>query len=223
MKVKILGISGSHRKERNTSFLVNEALEAAKEAKGEVETEFIELAGKDIRHCAHCEKCEKEYAEMGYKAYIPECGVKDFMQEVYPKIIEADGIVIGSPVFISTVSSRTKAFLDRLSPLMLKRVFQYKVGGAIAVAYFRDGGQDLTVQDILNSMRFLGFITVSGLLHGGTGVSGPPFGPHAGKDVEKKIIGVKTDEHGIRTARILGRRVADVCLVVKGGRAALGK
>jgi len=99
--MKILGIVGSKRKKGNTSILVQEALKAAK--KEGMETELIFLGDYVIRDCTGCEGCKDNY----------KCVLNDDMQKIYPLLLEADGIILGSPTYWYNVTADVKAFIDR--------------------------------------------------------------------------------------------------------------
>lgn len=217
MKVKILGVSGSHRIGRNTTYLVKEALRTA-EAMGDVETSFLELWGKDLRQCVHCDSCilPEKHTD------IYRCSIRDDFEQIWPLVDEADGLIIGSPVFINTMSGILKVFFDRMRPLIFKGSFTHKVGGAVTVAYERIGGQESAALDILNSLRYMECITVAGYCHGGTAISGVPFGPTPFED-DGVEIGVANDRFGLRQVRFTGRKVAEVALMIKSGKLALGE
>ncbi len=100
--MKILGIAGSKRKTGNTATLVNEALNEAK--KEGIDTEIIYLGDYHIKGCLGCEKCKDSYT----------CIIEDDMQKIYPKIMEADGIILGSPTYFYNITSDVKAFIERL-------------------------------------------------------------------------------------------------------------
>ena len=118
--MKILGISGSPRKNGNTSYLVKEALQAAKEEG--FETEFISLSGLELNPCIACDMCKKESA----------CIIVDDINEIMEKIEEADGLILGSPVYFGGVSAQTKMIIDRSRPLRAGFKLKYKVGAAIS-------------------------------------------------------------------------------------------
>ncbi len=99
--MKILGISGSPRKGGNTSFLVGEALNAARD--NGMDTRLIHLCDYNISDCIGCEGCKETFS----------CVIKDDMQKIYPLLAEADAIVLGSPTYFYDVTAITKAFLDR--------------------------------------------------------------------------------------------------------------
>lgn len=99
--MKVLGIVGSKRKKGNTSILVQETLKALKTE--EIETELIFLGDYDMKSCHGCEGCKDTF----------ECIIKDDMQKLYPRILESDAIVLGSPTYFYNISSDMKAFLER--------------------------------------------------------------------------------------------------------------
>lgn len=100
--IKIVAIIGSPRKGGNTDVLVREAGKKA-EALG-AEVKYIELRKLKIRDCIACEKCAKTM----------QCVLKDDMQDLYPKLEEAQGIILGSPTYFYSVTGIMKCFLDRL-------------------------------------------------------------------------------------------------------------
>jgi multimeric flavodoxin WrbA len=100
--MKVLGIVGSKRKNGNTAYLVQQALNAI-ESK-EVETELIFLGDYNIRGCTGCEGCKETY----------KCVIKDDMQKIYPLIMSADAIVLGSPTYFYNITADMKAFIERL-------------------------------------------------------------------------------------------------------------
>lgn len=100
--MKVLGIVGSKRKNGNTAYLVNKALDIIKSK--EVETDVVYLGDYKFSGCNGCEACKDTY----------ECIIKDDMQKIYPLLIEADALVIASPTYFYNVTSDIKAFIDRL-------------------------------------------------------------------------------------------------------------
>jgi len=98
----VIGISGSPRKNGNTSFLVRQALEEIKNQG--IDTELIELSDYRIADCRGCEGCRQTYA----------CVIRDDMQKIYPLLEKADAVILGSPTYFYDVTALMKAFLDRL-------------------------------------------------------------------------------------------------------------
>jgi multimeric flavodoxin WrbA len=121
--MKILGISGSPRKKGNTITLLEEALRGA--AENGADTELFSVSGKDIRGCDSCYYCIMK----------GECHIQDDMQPLYEKIIEADGIVFGAPIYIYGITAQAKAIMDRTFALNRPgKTLINKVGGVIVVA-----------------------------------------------------------------------------------------
>jgi multimeric flavodoxin WrbA len=94
--MKLLGICGSPRK-GNTEWMLRKFLEAA--AKTGAETEIILLKDKDIKLCSGCLSCDA-----GGKDRKGVCKIQDDMQKILPKMIEADGMAFGTPVYFEMVS-----------------------------------------------------------------------------------------------------------------------
>ncbi|MBE0466284.1 MAG: flavodoxin family protein [Candidatus Desulforudis sp.] len=99
--MRILGIVGSKRKNGNTSCLVREALSAAQ--KQGAQTELVFLDDYSFQDCMGCEGCKDTFT----------CVVDDGMQKIYPLLLEADGIILGSPTYFYNISADTKALIDR--------------------------------------------------------------------------------------------------------------
>jgi len=100
--MKILGIVGSKRKNGNTAYLMQQALQEIES--DEVETELVYLGDYNIRGCTGCEGCKDTY----------KCVIKDDMQKIYPLIMNSDAIVLGSPTYFYNITSDMKAFIERL-------------------------------------------------------------------------------------------------------------
>ena len=121
--MKILGLSCSPRKSGNTEILVGEALDGAQSEGAEVE--LFSLSGKEIQPCDGCYACH----ETG------KCHIDDDMQTVYQKLVKADGIVFGTPIYFYSMTSQAKALIDRTIVLRRPAIkLANKVGGVITVA-----------------------------------------------------------------------------------------
>jgi len=188
--MKIVGIVGSPRKEGNTEFLVKKAIESVDK---DIDTELIVLYDKKIEHCRAC----------GFKVCSEGCIIKDDMQKIYNKIIEADGLIIGSPTYFAMPSSLISAFLQRLINLKGSKkgnLLKDKVGGVIATGRHRAGGQSCVITTIKHFFDVSDMISISSEnleldSHlGGIGI---------GKDVRE-------DELGIKSAKQLGKRISEV-------------
>lgn len=99
--MEILGTVCSPRTHGNTETLVQALLAKAQEEGAEIE--LVTLAGKTISPCDACESCRK----------TGKCHIKDDMQDIYTKRLEADGIIFSSPVYYWSVSAQAKALIDR--------------------------------------------------------------------------------------------------------------
>jgi multimeric flavodoxin WrbA len=121
--MKIVGILGSPRKEGNTEILLDVALREAK--KNGVLISKILLREKEISPCNGCMKCEK----------TGKCVIQDDMQEVYKEMLESEGIIWATPVYFWSMSSQTKAAMDRTIALTFPKLqLANKIGGLIILA-----------------------------------------------------------------------------------------
>jgi multimeric flavodoxin WrbA len=186
----ILGISGSPRKQA-TEYVLKESLKMLEE-RG-FETEFFGLRGKTINPCKHCDYCIRN----------KECIVKDDMQDLYPLIIAAEGIIMATPVYNGGLSAQLKAAMDRCRALGASDFdfMRFKVGMAIAVGGDRIGGQELAIQQIHTFYILTGAIPVSG------GAYGANMGANFWS--QDTLKGVKEDEQGFRSLRKTVKRFAN--------------
>jgi multimeric flavodoxin WrbA len=111
--MKVLGILGSPRKGGNTELLLEEALKGA-EAEG-AEIERLRLTDYNIIPCKECLACYKD----------GNCIILDDMAKIYPKLLEADIILLASPIFFYGVTAWAKALIDRCQALW-SRKYQLK-------------------------------------------------------------------------------------------------
>ena len=101
--MKVLGISGSPRARGNTARLLAEVLRGVSDAGGEASG--VSLSEYTIEGCVGCERCRRDLICTRFN---------DGMTLLYPRIVEADALVLGSPVCHYNVTSQMKAFIDRL-------------------------------------------------------------------------------------------------------------
>jgi multimeric flavodoxin WrbA len=135
--MKILGISGSARKDGNTVAMLKESLKAAK-AEG-AEVELFSVAGKEIKGCEGCWSCTK----------TGKCKIKDDVTVLFEKMIAADGIIFGTPVYFYGMTSQAKAIIDRTISLREPgKNLANKVFGVIASA------GSLGIVDVLKDLSF---------------------------------------------------------------------
>ena len=184
--MKVLGINCSPRKGGNTEILVREALAGAKESGSEVE--LLRISDMNIAACDGCENCHQ----------TGECRIKDDMHKVYKKILAADGIILGSPVYFWSVSGQAKTLMDRTYALRYPHhKLKNKVGGAIATAGRR--GSINAISTINNF--FLG----QDMIVTGLGISG--YGTNKGE--------VKQDKRAMQGARSLGKQIVQSIKSIK--------
>jgi len=107
--MKVLGLFGSPRRGGNTDILLEEALKGAEREGAEIDR--IYLSELEITPCTECHGCD----ETG------SCVILDDMQKVYPKLLEADIIILASPIFFYGVTAWAKALIDRSQALWAKR------------------------------------------------------------------------------------------------------
>ena len=138
---KILVPLGSPRKKSNSTALAEQIVKGVQSAGATAEKIF--LHGKNIAPCQACYACRQPDSK--------GCAIDDEMQRLYPKLIEADGWVIASPVYWFTMSAQTKLFLDRCFALLAykKNAFTGK-RIAIAMSY---GDTDPFTSGCINALR----------------------------------------------------------------------
>jgi multimeric flavodoxin WrbA len=183
--VKVVAFNGSARKDGNTAILIRRVLQVL-EAKG-IETELIQLAGEQIRGCNACRTC---YSTKNKRCIIEDDNVNAYIQ----KMIEADGIILGSPVYFSMMSPELKALMDRAFYVARANsdMFKRKVGAAV-VAVRRAGG--IPTFDAINHFFLISQMIVPGSSYWNVG-----FGRKKGD--------VQNDEEGMKTMDDLGKNMA---------------
>ena len=221
MEIKVLGICGSPVKGGNTEAFLNEALRVAGEVDG-VTTEMVSLAGKNIGGCRHCNWCLTKQVEGRV------CNLDDDMQEIYPKLLEADALIIATPTYFTRLSGYTAIFIDRLRSVFMGRYYRgsltNKVMGAMTVLWWRNFGAETALLSVISAFMATNMIVVSSgegvCQYGAVGLSSENG---TGKfDPEDKLGGLK-DERGVKSAHVLARRVVEVTRTLKAGKEALKK
>ena len=188
-KVKILGISCSPRKGMTTATGLKVALEAADTVSSNITTELIDLGSITFS---------------GWTG-APSTVEDDFDRLVLPKLKDASagGLIIGSPVYFRNASSICMAFIERLAALRKpKLLLANKAVGVLSVGAYRNGGQEMVIQQIQTAM----------LCHEVVIVGGKP-GAHQGATLWNAYKeDIMKDEFGINSAKKLGIRVAEAAL-----------
>jgi len=109
LRMKVLGLFGSPRRGGNTDLLLEEMLKGAESQGAEIERIF--LSDWDISGCRECRSCE----------VTGNCVAQDQMQELYPKLSEADYIILASPIFFYGVTAQAKRTIDRCQALWARK------------------------------------------------------------------------------------------------------
>jgi len=107
--LKVVGLFGSPRRGGNTDLLLEEALKGAEMERAEVER--FHLSDFHIIPCTECLNCYQK----------GECIILDDMQKIYPKLLEADAIILASPIFFYGVTAWAKALIDRCQALWARK------------------------------------------------------------------------------------------------------
>ena len=191
--LKIIAVCCSPRPGRTTATALRACLKAAGDVSPKIETELIELAGLKING--------------NLAAGIPlEPAEKDDFPSLVPKFTAPNvrGIIVGTPVYFSNMSSLCKAFLDRCIIFYKDNLaLSNRVAGVLAVGGSRNGGQEATIQSVQASLFCQEMIVV------GNGRPGARFGGTIWSGAEG---GVTNDKYGMASATTLGRRVAETVL-----------
>ena len=104
---QVIAINGSPRKTWNTAQLLEHALEGA--ASEGAKTELVHLYDLDYKGCTSCFSCKLT----GGKSY-GKCALKDGLTPVLEKVLSADALIFGSPIYVGTATGEMRSFLERL-------------------------------------------------------------------------------------------------------------
>jgi multimeric flavodoxin WrbA len=170
--MKVVGIAGSLRAKSNTLLYVNTALNVL-DLNG-LETELISLRGKELKPCNGCYDCVKK----GY------CTIEeDDFADILSKMREAEAIILGSPVYLSSVVPQMMSLLARATFVAYwnDKFFSGKVGGPITVA--RRAGHNVAFSQLL-LWFFINGITVPGSTYWNVGMAGAGGARDAEQDEE---------------------------------------
>ncbi len=178
--MKVLMINGSPRANGCTARALKE-IETTLQAEG-IETELIQIGKQPVRGCIACGACHQKGA----------CVFEDgAVNETARKFQQADGLIVGSPVYYASANGSLISFLDRL---FYSSHFDKTMKVGAAVVSCRRGGNTATFDELNKYFTISGMPVVSSrywnMVHGFTA-----------RDVEK-------DQEGLQTMRILGRNMA---------------
>ncbi|MBZ0158113.1 MAG: flavodoxin family protein [Alphaproteobacteria bacterium] len=183
--MKVVAFNGSARKDGNTAILLNLVLD---EIKGEgIDTEGIQLAGRSLQGCIACYQC--------FSSKDRRCAVeKDEMNSYIAKMLEADGILLGSPTYFADLTVNMKALIERCGMVARANgdMFKRKVGAGV-IAVRRAGATH--VLSSINYFFMIGQMIVPGSNYWNLGIG-------------REIGDVLNDAEGIQTMKNLGQNMA---------------
>ncbi len=159
--MRVIGIVGSPRKGGNTATLVDRILAGAAEAGAE--TKVYNLNELNIKGCQACGYC---------KTHDGVCRQKDDMTPIYADLLASDGIVVGSPIYMSYLTAQTMLFVNRLYAFLnFGKPSTVPPGKKAALAFSSGGGDEAGYRKVLESLgqvltNILG-VGVQGVVGGG--------------------------------------------------------
>jgi len=183
--IRVVAFNGSSRKDGNTAILLNLVLDELK--KEEIETELIQLAGETLSGCIACNRCRENKDQ--------QCAVTDDrVNEYITKMKQAQGILLGSPTYISDMTANMKALIERSAIVSRSNgsMFKRKVGAAV-ISVRRAGSTH-----VLSSMNY--FFLITQMIIPGSNYWNMGIGRNPGE--------VKDDAEGIQTMKTLGQNMA---------------
>jgi|SRR6185369_10049625 len=183
--MKVTAFNGSPRKNGNTSLLIKHVFGELK--KQGIETELVQVGGEKIHGCRACYQC--------FDSKDQRCAVEDdIANHCIDKMLESDGIIIGSPTYFAALTPETKALIDRCGMVAKANddMFRRKAGAAVVAV--RRGGA-INVFDTINHFFTIGQMIVPGSSYWNFGIG------RSEGDVEQ-------DEEGIKTMERLGENMA---------------
>lgn len=188
-KMKVLVLNGSPRPNGNTVQSLQLVMKELNEAG--IETELVQLGGKPVFGCLHCEWCVK------HKNL--QCVRKDGMNELIAKSHEADGIIIGSPTYVSNVTTEVKAYIDRCNYVNRANggvILRGKVGAPVVVMA-RSGATF-----VYSAINF--FFGIAEMIIPSSNYWNLAIGHHKGE--------AQQDNMGTETFRVLGKNMIELML-----------
>ncbi|MDR1493018.1 MAG: flavodoxin family protein [Planctomycetaceae bacterium] len=196
--MKVFAINGSPKENGNTALAVRTVL-CEIELAG-IETEFATIGQKPIRGCLACGTCAENKNR--------QCAINnDAVNELLPKMLEADALVVGSPTYYSGLNGTVKSFLDRAFYVAAANgsLFRHKVGASV-IAVRRSGG--IPAFDQLNK-----YFQISEMITIGSSYWNVIHGTTPGEAAQ--------DAEGMQVMRNLGRNTAWLLKLIEHGKDAV--
>ena len=197
VKVRILGISGTPIKGGNCDTMVQSALASVQGIPG-VETEFITLADKKIATCEHCQWCIENRSP---------CKVKDDAHLIFDRMIAADGLILGTPVWNIGAAPIWPILLSRWRYYQFFTYsFRNKVSGTLSVG-FLGMGMERALEDLEVAGRGAGFVVARGYAIASKAAFGerPAYLEH----------GVLDDKAGMARVQSVATKVVEITRMIK--------
>lgn len=183
--MKVIGINGSPRKDGNTAAMIHAVF---RELKTEgIETELIQVGGELLHGCTGCRAC--------FSMKNGRCVMEDdIINSCIEKMVEADGIILGSPTYFSNLTPELKALIDRAGYVAKANgeMFRRKVGASV-VPVRRAGAMH-----VFNSINH--FFFISNMI--------VPGSSYWNMSLSRDLGDFEKDEEGIETMKNLGRNMA---------------
>ncbi len=179
--MKVVAFNTSARKDGNTAILIKHVLKELE--KDKINTELIQLGAQRIAGCIACGQCAITKDK--------KCAIKDDLLNTYlAKMIQADGIIIGSPTYFADCTAAAKALIERAG--MVSRVNNHllkRKAGAAVIAVRRGGA--IHAFDSINHFFTISQMVVVGSAYWNIGIG-------------REINEVTADQEGLETMRLLG-------------------
>jgi multimeric flavodoxin WrbA len=183
--MKVVAFNGSPRRNGNTAILIETTLQRL--AAAGIETEHVQLGGARLAGCRGCGRC--------HQAQDLACAYTgDVLNACVQKMVAAEGIIIGSPVYFADLTANTKALIERAGMVTraADRALRRKVGAAVVAV--RRGGAVHTFDSINH------FFQISQMIVVGSRYWNLGIGEQSGT--------VREDQEGLETMRVLGDTMA---------------
>lgn len=219
----LLGIAASPRKDANSLFLLEQAIEGARREASEcLSIERFSFHGKRISPCIQCYRCDDTAGD---------CVIRDDFQELRDAWLKADIVIYSVPVWHLSIPSQLKAFFDRLGQSLSKRyvlerrgeqALHLKVIGSIAQGMDIFSGQEHALLNLMQHTVLLNCFPVSGDTY--IGVGGWARWSRDPDRIERLAEqGDAAAQFSIAAAQSLGKRCVQIASILRAGFEVMGK
>lgn len=183
--MRVIAFNGSARRDGNTALLIKQVLRELENAG--IDTELIQLAGTRIQGCSACSEC---FETLDKRCVLTNDPINDYIA----KMLNAEGVVLGSPTYFADLTPELKALIDRAGMVARANgdMFQRKVGAAVVV--MRRAGA-IHAFDSINHFFFIGQMIVPGSNYWNIGIG-------------RAVGEVQNDVEGLETMTTLGKNMA---------------